>query len=81
MRKTLTDTAYDIVFHPKFADNGYFYVGSNGYLTFGSSDTEYNESLAAHSKCGDAGAQPGNNDRNCCRSISLANAGLAAETR
>ncbi|MCI0377101.1 MAG: PQQ-dependent sugar dehydrogenase [Gemmataceae bacterium] len=26
----LTDTAYDIAFHPKFADNGYFYVGSNG---------------------------------------------------
>ncbi|MFO0964395.1 MAG: sugar-binding protein [Gemmataceae bacterium] len=26
----LTDTAYDIVFHPKFAENGYFYVGSNG---------------------------------------------------
>jgi glucose/arabinose dehydrogenase len=26
----LTDTAYDITFHPKFADNGFFYVGSNG---------------------------------------------------
>jgi glucose/arabinose dehydrogenase len=26
----LTDVAYDIVFHPKFAENGYFYVGSNG---------------------------------------------------
>ncbi|VTS06280.1 PQQ-dependent sugar dehydrogenase [Tuwongella immobilis] len=26
----LTDTAYDLVFHPKFAENGYFYVGSNG---------------------------------------------------
>ena len=27
---SLTDVAYDIVFHPKFADNGFFYVGSNG---------------------------------------------------
>ena len=27
---SLTDTAYDLVFHPKFAVNGYFYVGSNG---------------------------------------------------
>lgn len=26
----LTDTAYDICFHPKFADNGYVYIGSNG---------------------------------------------------
>jgi hypothetical protein len=25
-----------------------FYVGSNGYITFGSGDSEYNESLAAH---------------------------------
>ncbi|MCK4342701.1 MAG: hypothetical protein KAY37_13370 [Phycisphaerae bacterium] len=25
-----------------------FYVGSNGYITFGSGDTNYNESLAAH---------------------------------
>ncbi len=24
------DTAYDLVFHPKFAENGYLYVGSNG---------------------------------------------------
>lgn len=27
---SLTDVAYDLCFHPKFADNGYFYVGSNG---------------------------------------------------
>lgn len=27
---SLTDVAYDIVFHPRFADNGYFFVGSNG---------------------------------------------------
>ena len=26
----LEDTAYDIVFHPKFAENGYVYIGSNG---------------------------------------------------
>ncbi|HEV3142760.1 MAG TPA: carbohydrate-binding family 9-like protein [Gemmataceae bacterium] len=26
----LQDVAYDICFHPKFADNGYVYVGSNG---------------------------------------------------
>ncbi len=26
----LEDTAYDIAFHPKFAENGYVYVGSNG---------------------------------------------------
>ena len=26
----LDDTAYDLTFHPKFADNGYFFVGSNG---------------------------------------------------
>src|SRR5262249_43478008 len=26
----LEDTAYDIVFHPKYADNGYLYIGSNG---------------------------------------------------
>ncbi len=24
------DTSYDIVFHPKFAENGYLYIGSNG---------------------------------------------------
>lgn len=27
---TLEDTAYDITFHPKYADNGYVYIGSNG---------------------------------------------------
>jgi glucose/arabinose dehydrogenase len=27
---TLTDTAYDVVFHPNFAENGFLYVGSNG---------------------------------------------------
>lgn len=27
---SLEDTAYSIVFHPKFADNGYVYIGSNG---------------------------------------------------
>jgi uncharacterized repeat protein (TIGR03806 family) len=26
----LEDVAYDIVFHPKFADNGFVYIGSNG---------------------------------------------------
>lgn len=26
----LSDTAYDICFHPKFAENGYVYIGSNG---------------------------------------------------
>jgi hypothetical protein len=26
----LSDTAYDICFDPKFADNGYVYIGSNG---------------------------------------------------
>lgn len=35
----LTDTAYDIVFHPKFSDNGYFYVGSNGSLGGGPKKT------------------------------------------
>lgn len=24
------DTAYDLIFHPKFAENGYLYLGSNG---------------------------------------------------
>jgi hypothetical protein len=24
------DTAYDVVFHPRFRDNGYVYIGSNG---------------------------------------------------
>jgi uncharacterized repeat protein (TIGR03806 family) len=27
---TSTDTAYQVIFHPQFASNGYFYVGSNG---------------------------------------------------
>jgi glucose/arabinose dehydrogenase len=27
---TSTDTAYQVIFHPRFARNGYFYVGSNG---------------------------------------------------
>jgi uncharacterized repeat protein (TIGR03806 family) len=27
---TSTDTAVDLIFHPRFADNGYFYIGSNG---------------------------------------------------
>jgi len=27
---THDDTAYDLVFHPKFAENGYLYLGSNG---------------------------------------------------
>ena len=27
---TLHDAAYDIVFHPKFAENGYVYIGCNG---------------------------------------------------
>ncbi|MBI3408092.1 MAG: PQQ-dependent sugar dehydrogenase [Planctomycetes bacterium] len=35
----LSDTAYDIVFHPKFAANGYFYIGSNGSLNGGPKKT------------------------------------------
>jgi glucose/arabinose dehydrogenase/mono/diheme cytochrome c family protein len=27
---TMDDVAYDVVFHPRYAENGYLYVGSNG---------------------------------------------------
>lgn len=33
---TSDDTAVDLIFHPRFADNGYFYIGSNGKAEDGS---------------------------------------------
>jgi uncharacterized repeat protein (TIGR03806 family) len=33
------DVAYDIVFHPKFAENGYLYIGSNGSHASGKKHT------------------------------------------
>src|SRR4029079_3282323 len=33
MLLTSADTAVDLIFHPRFAANGYFYVGSNGPAT------------------------------------------------